>query len=186
MKTERVWIRSTIGAPAREPKRPAAPSRAGGFGLAQGLVEFALILPLFVILIIGMTDFTLLVATQTSMATGTRNASRYGATSGKNADGVAHYDDCAGMREMVWSATLFASPSVEISYDPDGPGGLPPVEYCQAGTAADDIEVAMGGQVTVNSATTYSPVARYFLQVIPDLPLESESSHSLLMDIYIK
>jgi hypothetical protein len=186
VKAEQLLMRPTIRVLARELIRPLALRRGDSSALAQGLVEFALIIPLFVILIVGMTDFTLLVATQTSMATGTRNASRYGATTGRNADGVPHYDDCAGMREMVLSATLFARPSVEISYDPDGPGDLPQVEYCQGGIAADDIEIAMGGQVTVDSATTYSPVAQYFLQVIPDLPLKTESSHSLLMDIYIK
>jgi Flp pilus assembly protein TadG len=169
-----------------QPVRASAFLQTGDSNLAQGLVEFALVIPLFVALVIAVTDFTLLVAVQTSMATGTRNASRYGATSGSNSAGVRHYNDCQGIREMVEKATLFASPTVEIRYDPDGPGNAPSYEYCQEGMGSDDIDVSMGGRVTVDSATNYSPIAQYFVRTMPDLSLESSSSHSLLIDIYIK
>lgn len=177
---------ATASAGSLEPARTFSCLQMSESRAAQGLVEFALIIPLFLVLIVAMTDFTMLIATQTSMSTGTRNASRYGATSGKNSGGIARYNDCVGIRQLVEHTTLFVTPTVEIKYDPDGPGNAAAVEYCQGGIAADDIQVSMGGRVTVHSAAGYTPIAQYFLRTIPDLALESESSHSFLMDVYIK
>ena len=64
----------------------------------QGLVEFALILPIFLTLIMGIVEFGRLMITYAGVASASREATRYGASVGTNASGVEHYRDCDGIR----------------------------------------------------------------------------------------
>lgn len=66
----------------REPRTPAAPSHGGGTGRrralsAQGMVEFAIIGPVFFFMLFGLIDLGRAVWTSHELASGTREGSRY-------------------------------------------------------------------------------------------------------------
>jgi hypothetical protein len=65
----------------------------------QGLVEFSLIMPLLLLVIVSIIDFGRLMFTISSVASASRDAARYGASVGTDAFGIAHYQDCCNFGE---------------------------------------------------------------------------------------
>jgi hypothetical protein len=152
----------------------------------QGFVEFALIFPLLLAIIVGISEFGRLMVTYSSVATASRDAARYGASVGETPSGVAHYRDCLGIRETVDRLNLFLDASIVIMYDVDGPGGSPPVEYCQVGKSFDPIEVPLGTQINVTVTGTYKPLTIWPIFELPSIPIASDTKRTILKDMYIK
>ncbi len=64
---------------------------------AQGMVEFALTLPLMLVLVLGIMEAGRLMFAISTIYTGARNAARYGSAAG-GIDGTGnYYQDCAGI-----------------------------------------------------------------------------------------
>jgi hypothetical protein len=150
----------------------------------QGLVEFMLILPPLLLLILGIIEFGRLMVAYSSLSTATRDAARYAASVGEGATGVPHYQDCDGIRGTVARLALFTDLTVVIEVDADGPGGAPPVEYCQVGKSVDDISVSLGSLVVVRATTIYEPLLP--IVQIPPIPITSETKRTIMRDIFIK
>src|SRR5689334_4521299 len=84
----------------------------------QAMVEFAIALPFLLILLYGIVELARLAFVFSSAANASRAASRYGAGAGENSDGVPHYLDCDGIREVAdESAYVTEFSSVNITYD---------------------------------------------------------------------
>ena len=150
----------------------------------QGLVEFAIVMPILLLLVLGMVEFGRLMVTFSSLSTASRDAARYGASVGETPSGVPHYQDCVGIRGAVESVSFFSEPSIVITYDPDGPGGVGPVEYCQAGKLVDPIQASLGALIGVTVSANYEPLVP--MAVLPTIPVTSESTRTVLRDVYIK
>lgn len=148
------------------------------------MVEFALILPMLLILILGIVEFGRLMVTISSVSTGSRDAARYGASVGETAAGVPRYQDCLGIRGAAQRVSLFTAPTIVITYDQDGPGGASSVEYCQVGKTVDSIQVSLGAQIRVSVTANYAPM----LPVVnlPTMPVNSETARTVLRDLYVK
>src|ERR1035437_178897 len=83
----------------------------------QSAVEFALIFPLLLLLVLGMVDFGRMFITYLAMSNGSREAARYG--------GV-HWGDVANIRQKVINAgaqSLISIPSSSVSIVYLGPEG---------------------------------------------------------------
>jgi Flp pilus assembly protein TadG len=149
----------------------------------QGLVEFAIMLPALLLLIMALIEFGRLMVALSAVSSASREAARYAASSGDNGSGVAHFRDCTGMRDAVDRLNLFNSPVVTIQYDLDGPGGLDPVGYCPLGTPSEDVSLDLGSQIIVTVATIYQPMVP--LLEMPPIPVVSKTSRTLLMNVYV-
>jgi hypothetical protein len=103
----------------------------------QTFVEFALIFPLLLAIILGISEFGRLLVTYTSVAAAGREAARYDASVGGKHSGIAHYRDCLGIRETVAHLNLLLDANKVIMYDVHGPGGASPVQKCQSGASFD-------------------------------------------------
>jgi Flp pilus assembly protein TadG len=66
---------------------------------AQGLVEFALILPILLMLFMGVIDFGWILFNYSQLYNGMREALRYGSVPGYGT--TEQYYDCAGIRQML-------------------------------------------------------------------------------------
>ena len=150
----------------------------------QGLVEFALILPVLLLLILGIIEFGRLMVTYSSISTASRDAVRYAISVGDNPSGIPHYQDCLGIREAALNVAIFSDPTIVIALDTDGPGGAAPVEYCQIGKVSDPIEVSLGARISVTVTQIYDPLLP--LVELPTIPLISESARTVLRDVYVK
>src|SRR5690242_330805 len=64
---------------------------------AQGMVEFALALPVLLLLILGIFAFGHLFFVYSLVTSASREASRYGAAVGETDSGALRYQDCDGI-----------------------------------------------------------------------------------------
>ena len=150
----------------------------------QGLVEFAIILPVLLLLVLGIVEFGRMMIMISSVSTASRDAVRYAVSIGEGATGIPHYQDCLGIRAAAEKVAVFADPSVVITYDSDGPGGAAPVEYCQVGKDVDLVEVSLGTQISVMVTDIYDPLVP--LVGLPSIPITSETGRTVLRDVFVR
>ena len=157
---------------------------------AQAILEFALILPLLLMLIYGIIEVGRLIFIFSSVANASRQAARYGSASGSVND-VAFYQDCEGIRAVAnQSAFIVKFNEINITYDrgvdPDGIqipiAGVDPnpsVDSCPI----KDYTVRNGDRIIVQVSTTYEPI----LKLLPVQPIDvvSASARSFLISIPI-
>ena len=150
----------------------------------QGMVEFALVMPVFLLLVLGIVEFGRLMTAYSSVSTASRDAARYAVSVGDTPSGIPHYQDCLGIREAAEKVAVFADPFIVITYDTDGPGGAAPVEYCQPGKTVDPVEVPLGAQISVTVTDVYEPLIP--IVELPTIPIASETARTVLRDVYIR
>lgn len=100
---------------------------------AQAMVEFAIVLPILLLLLYGLLEAGRLLFIYSSTVTASRQAVRYGATTGGT---VPRYQDCAGIRQAAQKVdylNAFDDGDIKIYHD-TGPGSSPTL-YC---TGASD------------------------------------------------
>lgn len=105
---------------------------------AQAMVEFAIALPILLLLVYGLIETGRLIFIYSSIVTASRQAVRYGSATGIGTNGVPRYRDCAGMREVANRAdylNAFDDGDVRIFYDSGA--GVGKTEYCLGGIATD-------------------------------------------------
>ena len=176
------WARANLSKDDMSVRRNEPNSAALHEG--QGLVEFALILPVLLLLILGIVEFGRMMIIFSSVSTASRDAVRYAVSVGENSAGVPHYQDCLGIREAAAQVAVFTDPSVVITHDSDGPSGAAPVEYCQAGKDLDPIEVSLGTQISVTIIDVYNPLLP--IVKLPTIPISAETARTVLRDVYVK
>lgn len=123
----------------------------------QGLVEFAVILPLLLTLIAGIIEFGRLAATFAAVSSASREGARFGAAVGNSGDGtVARYEDCVGIREAARGiASAFTSidySDIEIMYD-TGPGTA---VYATCKPTVGSVQ--LGDRIVVRVEVTFEPI----------------------------
>lgn len=95
--------------------------RAPGRQQAQAMLEFALVLPLLLLILYGIVEFGRLIFMYSSLVTASREGARYGAASGGLGSDLQHYQDCEGIETAAKRAAILMSLDGEdqilISYD---------------------------------------------------------------------
>jgi Flp pilus assembly protein TadG len=124
--------------------------------LGQALIEFSLVLPIFLLLLLGMFNLGNIVIQYGLITTASREASRYGAAIGNVNTDTLRYYDCDGIRSTAIDIMGYAyneTTTITIHYD-TGPGGSIKYASCEdlASLSGAD-EITMGDRivVTVNS-----------------------------------
>jgi len=67
----------------------------------QGMVEFAIVFPLLLLLLFGIFEFGRIMFIYSAAVTASRDAARYGAAILDTGGGIPQYEDCAGIREAL-------------------------------------------------------------------------------------
>ncbi len=120
---------------------------------AQGMLEFALALPLFLFLVFGIIEFSRIFGTYISVFTASREAARYGSSVGIGSDGTTTRDrDCAGIAQVAMNMGLFLAidpNDVVISYE-SSPGEI-------IGRCPNAPETKLGDRIVVEVSATYHP-----------------------------
>jgi hypothetical protein len=122
------------------------------------LLEFGLILPIALLLLLGLAEGARFVSEKQAITTATREAARYGSTIGVT-DGIPHYADCAAIRDRATGSTPFdlTDTDVLITYD-TGPASTP-IGLCPTSGPFSDPEAIDSGDrivVTVSKPFTSS------------------------------
>ncbi len=88
---------------------------------AQTLVEFALILPILLMIIYGLLEVGRLIFIYSTVVSASREAARYGSATGLNDAGdILRYKDCAGIREAAQNVDfldVISDANISITYD---------------------------------------------------------------------
>ncbi|MBI5936172.1 MAG: pilus assembly protein [Chloroflexi bacterium] len=157
---------------------------------AQAMVEFALVLPILLLLIYGILEVGRLIFVYSSVVSSARSAARYGAATGLNAGGTAQrYQDCGGMRDAAQSvAFLNEVTDADITIWHDQGEGVNTVAYCAAGSATDpSLTQAM---ILGNNIRVRVEVVSQWTPIVPIVPLEpleirSVSARTILANVSI-
>lgn len=152
---------------------------------SQAAVEFALILPLLLLIIFGLLEMGRLVFVYTAVLNASREAARYGAATG-DVGGVLQYDDCVGIRTAAirvgFLANIPNNPNddsvVRIRYD-QGPGS-PATQTCP--TPANWVNT--GSRILVTVSVPYTPMVP--LVPLQPLTITSTNARTLLGAINIE
>src|SRR5262245_23877242 len=88
---------------------------------AQGLVEFALVLPILLLVLFGIIDMGWIAFNFSQLYNGVREGVRYGSVKGFN-PAVTQYTDCAGIRAALvrqagFSGIQATTTQIDITYD---------------------------------------------------------------------
>jgi hypothetical protein len=151
---------------------------------AQGMVEFALALPILLLLLFAIIEFGRLLLTYASVYNAAREAVRYGATVGNNASGTPRYQDCAGMRQQAMSTSFFAglkTTDIDLRYDigPEDTRAWASKPQCVQGVS----EVNLGDRVVVRVSTLYSPIVP--LAITRNFNVTSDAARTVLRNIEV-
>ena len=168
---------------------------------AQAIVEFAIVLPLLLLLLYGLLEAGRLLFVYSSIVTASRQAARYGSATGQGSDfsadggpsntGFSRYQDCAGIR---WSAQradfldAFDDGDIDIEYDGGRGVALDPAKSDDVCTGGTNVNVHPYNDNTTRITVT---VTGHFSSIVPKIvpffnrTIEATSSRTILMSISI-
>jgi hypothetical protein len=153
---------------------------------AQGMVEFALILPLLLVLLFGVIEFGRMIFVYSVVYTASREGARYGSAAGNdNAAGVPNYMDCDGIKAAAERLAILANvnkpPTIAYDQGSDADGnpinrtiGCPPGYNIEGGKHRISVEVEA-------EYSTFIP--------LPSIPetffIRSESARTIISEVDI-
>ena len=114
---------------------------------AQAMVEFALVLMLLLVIMVGLLEVGRLMFMYAAVNNASREAARYASAIGLDDSGNLKYQYCDGIRNMARRSAFFTPLTITISYD-HGPNT----------TAFDTCDGTVDTGVSVNSGTTLDRV----------------------------
>jgi Flp pilus assembly protein TadG len=140
------------------------------------MVEFAIVFPLLVILIIGIFEVGRVMFTYSVAIAATREAARYGAAIQDIGGGIPQYEDCQGIRNAATRFGKFAGiadADITIQYSDDTgiySTSCPPSQ-----------EVGLTDSITVTINSSISPITP--MGSFTSIPVTSSSSRTILRKI---
>lgn len=86
---------------------------------AQAITEFAIVLPILIVLLVGILEAGRMIFIYAAVNNGSREAARYASAAGLNdsSPAVEKYRDCIGIRDMAKRSAFFVPLTIIISYD---------------------------------------------------------------------
>jgi uncharacterized repeat protein (TIGR01451 family) len=152
---------------------------------AQGMVEFALVLPILLLVLYGTMETGRLLFIYGSTVTASRQAARYGSATGEGPNGV-YYNDCEGIRDAARNVGFINTfDTIDISYDRgvDASGAVQAINgtFPTCPVAADTL--GNGDRIVVRVTTQWTPI----VPLVPFDPivLSSQSERTILVSVDI-
>jgi len=147
---------------------------------AQAIVEFAIALPVLLVLLFGIMEVGRMALIYTMVTNASRDASRYASAVGRGDDGLFKYNHCAGIKQAAIDATYnfiaIAPASISISYKDENGNSA---GVCDATSGEDpDITVDSGYRVTVQVTANYTRMVT--LIPIPSRVITSTNTRTIL------
>jgi len=155
---------------------------------AQAMLEFALVVPILLLLIYGLIEVGRLLFIYNSVVSAARQAARYGAAIGLNEDeSVPRYRDCAGMRaaaQRLGFLDTFDEEDILIWHDEGEDKNQ--TAYCTPGMDSDPSFHPSSGntsRVRVQVSTEYSPILH--LTSFQPFTISSVSARTILVSVQL-
>jgi hypothetical protein len=158
--------------------RSQQPDRRKG----QSIVEFALVLPILLLVVMGIIEFGRLLFYFAGVTAASREGARYAAATGDLTGSEMHFEDCQGITDAatrVGSIVGVGESDVVIQYTKFSDDGsfqilpsCPPTEYMD-----------LGDRISVIVTRNFQPVVP--LVTIPPIPISVTTSRTLVRDVGI-
>jgi len=154
----------------------------------QGIVEFALAFPVFLLIVLGIFEFGRLMFTYATVFTASREAARFGAT-------VNNAIDCVGMEAAATNVAIFSDVSNILIFYDDGQTNLTTVseaanpvialtgiglDACGDRTAD---EVQLGDRIIVLVSTPYMPIIGPIVGIQTNFTIHNLVSRTLVKEV---
>lgn len=150
----------------------------------QSLVEFALALPVFLLIVFGIVEFGMLIFSVAVVNGSAREGARYGAAKGVN----NQYYNCSGIESAVTGTGNLigmTAANVNITYD-DGAGTTHAFNCPTLATYGGSL-IEAGDRVIVEVAYVYNPLMRNILALpVPQMNLGSTVRRLIVKDLVIE
>jgi hypothetical protein len=133
---------------------------------AQAMAEFALVLPILLLVVIGLLEVGRALFTYSSAINASREAARYASAYGVNTNSNLQFQDCAEIRNAARRTGILLpleDSDIVIEYDtgPDPATGIVPAPF-DACDAADGVDEAVvldcGDRVAVTVSVDFNPI----------------------------
>jgi hypothetical protein len=163
---------------------------------AQAMVEFAIALPILLLLLYGILEAGRLLFIYSSIVTASRQAARYGSATGTGPNGLPRYQECAAIKQAANNAdylNAFDDSDIVITYDKGNPATTDDFESCDGATDPGITEGEIGG----NDSRIVVTINGDFLPIVPKLvpfiersvahgnPIHAVSSRTILVAVSI-
>ena len=149
---------------------------------AQAMVEFAIILPLLVVLVLGILEIGRIVFIYAAVTNASREASRFGSAIGFEDNTYnLKYRYCSAIRERAKRTSfMVALQDTDITVEYDHGPSTTVFDTCPVGVEEDKTVVVKPGQdrVIITITTSYSPVTQ--LLPIGTRPITASSARTIL------
>ena len=144
----------------------------------QSMVEFALITPLLLMLMLGIFEFGRLIFVYSAVSSASREAARFGASIGDIGATTPNYFDCANIRERanrLGSIAGIEDDDVVIEYD-EGPG-TSVIGTCESPPSS----VSLGDRIVITVDITFQTVVPFIN--LPPIPINSTTARSIAANV---
>ena len=144
---------------------------------AQGMVEFALVLPILLLLIFGIIEFGRLLFMFAAVTSASREGARYGAAVGFEG-GQPRYRDCAGIEGAalrIGGIVGVTAGDIVIEYDH---GANPIVATCPP-----SVQIALADRIIVTVTRHFQPLVP--LVNIPGFPISARTARTIIKNVQI-
>jgi len=140
----------------RNPKKPGIHAER-----AQAIVEFAIVLPILMMLLVGIFEAGRMLYTYAAINNASREAVRFASALGYDDEGYHKYKHCEGIQKMARRSAYFTPLTITISYDRGPAYSASPFAFCDAPSGEDgDFNLTTNDRVNVTVSGTYTPLIR--------------------------
>ncbi|MCJ7583319.1 MAG: pilus assembly protein [Anaerolineales bacterium] len=154
-----------------------------GRSKAQTMVEFALVLPILLMIVYGVLEVGRLILTYSTVISASREAARYGSATGLNVAGdTVRYCDSAGIKAAAQNVDFIGvieDAKITISYD-SGPGTAS-FSACPPDAVKSDNLIRY--RIIVTVTTQFTPLAA----IVPlnQIPITSSNARTIIGSVLI-
>jgi len=147
---------------------------------AQGLVEFALVIPVLLLVVLGLIELGRMLFIFAAVATSSSEAVRYGSAV-DDSRGSPQFADCSGIQDAATGiGSLVNLTNVNISYD-QGPGGA--VISTDCSTLDTDLIVGGRDRINVDVEALYQPIIP--ITNFPGFTIRADGVRTIVKDIQL-
>ncbi len=177
-------------------KRKSAPSNPVSLSVkdktksrGQGIVEFALALPIFLVLVFGIIEFGRLLFTYAMVSSASREAARYGSAAGY-LGGVLRFQDCQGIEAAalrIGGIVGVDASGIKIEYtkydydhddNPDTAAITQTFEGCPP-----TVPISLADRILVTVTREFQPIA--ILVNIPSIDISTTTARTIVRNVII-
>lgn len=160
---------------------------------AQAIVEFAIVLPVLLLLVYGLIETGRLLFIYSSVNNATRQAARWGSTTGMGPNNVPRYQDCAGIRAAAQAGDFlnaFDDADITITYHHGT--NIAAYDTCDGnGTVDTGVTPVQGDRIIVSVQADYNTIVPDIVPILSRTaaggnPIEATSARTLILEVSIQ